>query len=98
MARVTMPQRLQRLRNGSRMVAEVINNLNAACFSAHLLSSRDAGKAQFDFFETAKNISVIELDIIHHDQFGQVMDELRALVEKSRVVLVAFDHKIFGII
>ena len=40
-----MPQRLQRLRNGSRMVAEVINNLNAACFSAHLLSSGDAGKA-----------------------------------------------------
>jgi len=41
---------------------------------------------------------VIELDVVHDEQLWQVVNELRALVEKGGVVLVAFDHEIFRVI
>ena len=47
---------------------------------------------------SSKNIGVIELDIVHDHQFGQVMNELRTLIEKCGVVFVPFDHEIFGIV
>src|ERR1700709_597161 len=50
-------------------------------------------EAGLDLIEVAKNIRVIELDIIHDYQLRQVMNELRPLVEKRGVVFVAFDHK-----
>src|ERR1051326_1640659 len=55
-------------------------------------------KTELDLVDVAKDVGVIELDIVHDHQFGQVMNELRALVEKRSVVFVAFDHEIFGIV
>ena len=52
-------------------------------------------EAKLDLIEVVEDIRVIELDVVHDQQFRQVMDELRALIEKGGVVFVAFDHEIF---
>src|SRR4051812_7555813 len=54
-----------------------------------------APEAELDFVEVAKNIGVIELDIVYDQQLGEIMNELRALVEKRGVVFVALDHEVF---
>ena len=41
---------------------------------------------------------MIKLDVVYDHQFRQVMNELRALIEESGIVLVAFDDKKFRII
>src|SRR5260370_6620250 len=41
---------------------------------------------------------MIKLDVVYDHQFRQVMNKLRALIEESGVVLVAFDDKKFRII
>jgi len=41
---------------------------------------------------------MIKLDIVYDHQFRQVMNKLRALIEESGVILVAFNYKIFRII
>ena len=56
---------------------------------------QQSSKAQFDLVEIVKNIRVIELDIIYDQQFRQVMNELRTLVEKRRVIFVTLDYKKF---
>ena len=55
-------------------------------------------KAQFDFVDVVKNIRVIELDVVHDHELREVMNELRALVEKRAVVFVAFDDEILRIV
>ena len=40
------------------------------------------------------DIGVVELDVVDDEQFGQVVNKLAALVEKSGVVLVALDDVI----
>src|SRR5439155_15198403 len=37
---------------------------------------------------------MVELDVVDHGDVGQVLQELRRLVEERAVVLVAFDHEI----
>src|SRR5688500_12920555 len=46
-----------------------------------------------DRSEIVENIGVIELDIVDDDDFGQVVDELAALVEEGGVILIAFDDE-----
>src|SRR6185503_901411 len=46
-----------------------------------------------DRSEVLEDIGVVELDVVDHSNIGQVMDELAALIEESRIVLVAFDDK-----
>src|SRR5207302_1813106 len=55
-------------------------------------------KAELDFFEIVEDVRMIKLDVVYDHQFRQVMNEFRALIEESRVVLVAFDDKKFRII
>jgi len=50
-------------------------------------------EAQFDILQAVKNVGVIELDVVYDQQFGQVVNEFRALIEECRVVLVPFDDK-----
>ena len=52
-------------------------------------------KAGFDLIEIAKDVGVVELDVVHDQQLGQVMQELGALVEKGGVVFIAFDDENF---
>ena len=40
-------------------------------------------KAGLDLVEIAKNVGVIEFDIVDDDQLGQVMDELERLSKKA---------------
>src|SRR5580765_5196489 len=47
----------------------------------------------FDRIEIREDIRVVEFEIIDDGDLGQVMDELAALIKKSRVVLVAFNNK-----
>ena len=55
-------------------------------------------KLELDRVEIGENIGVIELDVVHDEQLGQVMNELRAFIEKRGVVFVALDHEIFRVI
>src|SRR4051812_7447545 len=54
-------------------------------------------KLLFDRIQIFKNISVIELEIVDDRDFGQVMNELAALVEKRGVIFVAFDDEPFAV-
>src|SRR6185369_15677196 len=55
-------------------------------------------EAQFYRREIVENVGVVELDVVDHKQFRQVMDELRALVEKGAVIFVALDHKMLRVV
>ncbi len=52
----------------------------------------------FDRLEVVEDIGVIELDIVHDRNFGEVVDELGALVEKGGVIFIAFKDVDFGIV
>ena len=54
-----------------------------------------ATEAELDLVEILEDVRVVELNIINDHQLRQVMDKLRAFVEKCSVVFVAFDHEIF---
>ena len=56
-----------------------------------------AAEAQLNRVQIFVYVSVIELDIVHDDQLGQVVNELRALVEKRRVVFVALDDEMLRV-
>ena len=43
--------------------------------------------------EIAENVSVVELEIVEDGRTGGVVNELRALVKKGRVVLIRFDNE-----
>ena len=43
--------------------------------------------------EIGVDVRVIELDVVHHRDVGQVLEELGGLVEVGAVVFVAFDHE-----
>jgi hypothetical protein len=47
-----------------------------------------------DRVEVGVDVGVVELDVVHEERVRVVVEELRALVEERRVVLVAFDHEI----
>src|SRR4030095_6882591 len=55
-------------------------------------------EAQFYRREILENVGVVELDVVDHEQFRQVVDELRALVEKGAGILVALDHKMLRVV
>src|SRR5262249_50620516 len=57
-----------------------------------------APETEFDRVEIGKNVRVIELDVVDHQQLGEIVNELRALVEKCAVVFVPFDHEIARVI
>ena len=40
---------------------------------------------------------MVELDVVHDDQLGHVVDEFAPLVEEGGVVFVAFEHDVLGI-
>ena len=65
-------------------------------FCGTMLTSRR--KLEFDRLEIVENVGVVELDVVDHEQLGQVMDELRALVEKRGVVFVALDHEMLRVV
>ena len=54
---------------------------------------QQAAEAGFYFIEVAVDVSVVELDVVHDHKLGQVVNKLRALVEKCRVVFVALDDE-----
>jgi len=54
-------------------------------------------EAQFDLREIVKDVGMIELDVVHDQQFGQVVNEFRALVEERAVVFVTLNDEIFRI-
>ena len=47
--------------------------------------------------EVCVDVSVVKLQVIQDQRLRTVVDKLGALVEESRIVLVGFDDKIFGI-
>src|SRR5205085_1900349 len=47
-----------------------------------------------DRIEVGVDVRVIELDVVDDGNVGQVLEELRRLVEEGAVVLVALDHEI----
>jgi hypothetical protein len=50
-------------------------------------------EAGLDLLEVVKDVGMIELDVVHDQQLGQVVDELRALIEERAVVFVPLDHE-----
>src|SRR5947209_18285389 len=60
--------------------------------------SEQTPKAKLDFIEIVEDVGMIKLDIVYDHRFRQVMNKLRALIEESGVILVAFNYKIFRII
>ena len=54
-------------------------------------------KRGLDRSEIFKNIRVVVLHVIENGDLGQIMNKLAALVEKGRVVLVAFNNKPFAV-
>ena len=44
--------------------------------------------------QISENIGVVVFEIIDNERVGSVVDELRALIEKSRVILVGLYNKI----
>ncbi len=51
-----------------------------------------AAEGELDLVERVVNVRVVELDVVHDDALGQVVEELRALVEEGGVVFIAFQH------
>ena len=56
-------------------------------------SSHQMMKLRLDGGKIAEDIGVIELKVIENRGARPVVDKFAALIEKSRVVLVCFDHK-----
>ena len=56
-----------------------------------------AAEGEFDLVERVVDVRVVELDVVDDDALGQVVEELRALVEEGGVVFVAFEHVEFGV-
>ena len=50
-------------------------------------------KLGLDRSQIRKDVRVIELEVVQNRGARMVVDELRALVEERRVVLVGFDHE-----
>ena len=50
-----------------------------------------------DLVEVAVDVCMVELDVVHDDEFRQVVDEFRTLVEEGCVVFVAFDDEILRV-
>ena len=61
------------------------------CWGTMFTSRR---KLSLNFIHVLVDVGVVELDVVDDDQFGQVVDELAALVEKRGVVFVALDDVI----
>ena len=57
----------------------------------------EAFEAQLDLLDVVVDIRVVELDVVHHHAFGQVVEELGALVEEGRVVFIAFEDVDVGV-
>src|SRR5205814_868644 len=57
----------------------------------------EPAETELDLVEVIEDVGVIELDVIHDQQFREVMDELRALVEESGIVFVALEHDAFAL-
>src|SRR5262249_9669757 len=53
---------------------------------------RQAAERALEMLEIAVNVRVVELDARENRLLGFVVEKLRPLVEKRRVVLVAFEH------
>ena len=51
-------------------------------------------EAELDLVEILEDVRMVELDVVHHHQFRQVVEELGALVEEGRVVLISLDHEV----
>ena len=49
---------------------------------------------QTDGVEVGVDVGVVVLDVVHDGDVGQVLEELRRLVEERAVVLVALDHEL----
>ena len=56
-----------------------------------------AAEGQLDLVEVRVDVGVVELDVVHHRDFRQVVKELRTLVEEGRVVFIAFQHVEVGL-
>ena len=51
-------------------------------------------EGESDLVERRVDICVIELDVVHHGDFWQVLEKLRGLVEIRAVVLVSLDNEV----
>ncbi len=83
------------------MLGDVDAVLVVAVDQHHAILRHDveqAAEAQLDGVEIGKDIGVVELDVVHHDEFRQVVEELRALVEERGVVFVALENDMLGIV
>ena len=80
---------------GQRAAVRVVSIEENHAFARHDL--HEAAEAGHHVLEVAEDIRVVELDVVHDEQLGQVVDELAALVEKRRVVFVAFEDEVFRI-
>ena len=50
-------------------------------------------KSPLHILQIAKNIGMIELQIVQHRNLRRIMNEFTALIKKSAVVLIALNHK-----
>lgn len=57
----------------------------------------EAFEGELDVGKGREDVGVIELEVVDDGDFGEVVDELGALVEKGGVVLIAFDDEPGGI-
>src|SRR6478736_1078318 len=55
------------------------------------------GKGLLHRREVLKDVRVIELEVVHDGNLGQVMDELAALVKERGVVLITLDDEPFAV-
>src|SRR5581483_1268019 len=63
------------------------------------VARNDAGKmaeSPLHVGQVAKNVGVVEFEIVEHRDVRRVMDELAALIEESAVVFVALNHEGVG--
>ena len=54
----------------------------------------ETAKRQADRLQVGIDVRVIELDVVDDGDVGQVLQELRGLVEEGAVVLVSLDHEL----
>ena len=57
----------------------------------------EATKREFHCVQIIVNVCMIELDIVDDGKFGQVVHELRPLIEICRVVFIAFDDEVLAV-
>src|SRR5204863_9576720 len=68
---------------------------NQAAVARHQI--HQTPKRELHRIEVLVNIGVIEFDVVNDGNFGEVMHELRALVEIGRVVFVAFNDEVIAV-